>query len=103
VTAYELAAYGVPSLYLCLEEDHALSATAFEAAGMGHSLGLAAATSEDAIAQAVANLLGDPARRKEMRAAGLSTVDGEGAARVAADLARHLVERRTLTSVRSMR
>ena len=41
VTAYELAAYGVPALYLCLTEDHALSASAFEHAGMGLSLGLA--------------------------------------------------------------
>jgi len=31
-----------------------------------------------------------------MRAAGLSTVDGEGAARVAADLAQHLAERRAV-------
>ncbi len=41
VTAYELAAYGVPALYLCLTEDHAMSASAFEHAGMGLSLGLA--------------------------------------------------------------
>jgi spore coat polysaccharide biosynthesis protein SpsF len=95
VTAYELAAYGVPAIYLCLEEDHALSATAFESAGVGQSLGLASAVSDDIIAHAVSDLLNDATRRKEMRAAGLSTVDGEGAARVASDLARHLTERRT--------
>src|SRR5262249_19725396 len=39
VTAYELAAYGVPAIYLCLTPDHALSASAFEQAGMGLSLG----------------------------------------------------------------
>src|SRR5262249_41254623 len=41
VTAYELASFGVPALYLCLTEDHAQSASAFEYAGMGISLGLA--------------------------------------------------------------
>ncbi len=101
VTAYELAAYGVPALYLCLDDDHALSATAFEAAGFGQSLGIASAVSDDAIAHAVSDLLNDATRRKEMRAAGLSMVDGEGAARVAADLARHLIERRAATGIRS--
>ena len=39
VTAYELAAMGVPALYLCLTEDHAESATTFEQAGLAISLG----------------------------------------------------------------
>jgi len=101
VTAYELAAYGVPALYLCLDEDHARSAMAFEAAGMGQSLGLASAASEEEIADSALGLLNDPVRRREMRAAGLSTVDGEGAARVAADLAHHLTERRTTAARRA--
>ena len=42
VTAYELAAFGVPALYLGLTEDHVCSAGAFDAAGMGTSLGVAA-------------------------------------------------------------
>jgi spore coat polysaccharide biosynthesis protein SpsF len=97
VTAYELAAYGVPALYLCLTEDHAHSASAFEAAGIGQSLGLAESVRGEDIASASLALLNDPARRREMRAAGLATIDGEGAARVAADLAKHLVERRSAT------
>ncbi|HUO94236.1 MAG TPA: NTP transferase domain-containing protein [Rhizomicrobium sp.] len=97
VTAYELAAYGVPALYLCLDQDHVLSATAFEAAGVGHSLGLASEVSEEEIARAASDLLNDPVRRKDMRMAGLSTVDGEGAARVAADLSYQLNARRTPT------
>jgi spore coat polysaccharide biosynthesis protein SpsF len=35
VTAYELAAFGVPAIYLSLTQDHALSASAFEQDGMG--------------------------------------------------------------------
>jgi len=93
VTAYELAACGVPALYLCLTEDHAESASAFERAGMGVSLGLAERVRSQDIARAAWTLLSNPARRREMRAAGLATVDGEGAARIAADMARALGEK----------
>jgi spore coat polysaccharide biosynthesis protein SpsF len=95
VTAYELAAYGVPALYLCLTSDHALSASAFEQAGMGVSLGVAARAQDEDIARAVWALLADSARRREMRAAGLMTIDGEGASRIAGDLVVALAERRT--------
>jgi spore coat polysaccharide biosynthesis protein SpsF len=94
VTAYELAAYGVPALYLCLTDDHALSASAFEQAGMGISLGLAERAQSDDIARAVWSLLGDTSRRRDMRNAGLTTVDADGAARVASDLATQLNARR---------
>src|SRR5690606_2144175 len=39
VTAYEMAAFGVPALYLGLTADHARSASAFDKAGMGQLLG----------------------------------------------------------------
>ena len=44
---------------------------------------------------AVWALLTDSARRREMHAAGLMTVDGAGAARIAADLAQALADRRS--------
>ena len=94
VTAYELAAYGVPALYLGLTADHALSASAFERAGAGQSLGVADEARDVDIADAVVSLLSDSQRRREMRAAGLMTVDGEGAARIAADLVLALAEKR---------
>jgi spore coat polysaccharide biosynthesis protein SpsF len=94
VTAYELAAFGVPAIYLCLTSDHAASASAFEQAGMGISLGVADAVIDSTIKKTVSTLLNDPVRRREMRAAGLMTIDGQGAARVAADLAGALAERR---------
>jgi spore coat polysaccharide biosynthesis protein SpsF len=94
VTAYELAATGVPALYLCLNADHALSASAFEQAGMGLSLGLAESARDEDITGAVWALLSDSPRRREMRAAGLMTIDGEGAARIAADLAKALEAKR---------
>ncbi len=94
VTAYELASFGVPALYLCLTEDHALSASAFEYGGMGISLGVADKTSDVQIGRSVWSLLNDPARRREMRMAGLTTIGGEGASRVARDLAGALAARR---------
>jgi spore coat polysaccharide biosynthesis protein SpsF len=96
VTAYELASFGVPALYLCLTEDHALSASAFEYAGMGVSLGVAGNVSDERIAKSVWALLADATRRREMRAAGLMTMDGEGASRIAADLADTLAQKRCL-------
>ena len=101
VTAYELAAFGVPALYLCATEDHALSASAFEHAGMGISLGLAATADAAAIAKAVWALLGDAERRREMRAAGLMTIDGNAAMRIASDLAAALVQRRAVKEKRT--
>ena len=99
VTAYELAAFGVPSLYLCLSPDHALSASAFEHAGIGASLGVVESVTDEAIASSVSALLNDASRRREMRAAGLMTIDGGGPARIASDLAKALA--RTGASVRA--
>jgi spore coat polysaccharide biosynthesis protein SpsF len=90
VTAYELAAYGVPAIYLGLTDDHAASAQAFADAGMGLSLGVADQVSDGDITQAVTGLLQDGALRRQMRHVGLATMDGQGAARIAADLAQAL-------------
>ncbi|MBS0275759.1 MAG: NTP transferase domain-containing protein [Proteobacteria bacterium] len=100
VTAYELAAYGVPALYLCLNEDHALSASAFERAGMGVSLGVHDKIEDFDIASAAWALIGDNARRRDMHAAGLMTIDGGGAARIAADLSASLKQRCSTTPSR---
>jgi spore coat polysaccharide biosynthesis protein SpsF len=92
VTAYEMAAFGVPALYLGLTEDHARSAQAFDDAGMGRSLGTIEAVDDGEIAAAVTGLLHDAPRRRQMRKMALSLIDGEGAARIAADLAQVLKE-----------
>jgi len=95
VTAYELAAAGVPAVYLCLTEDHAQSASAFERAGMGLSLGVVERTAPEDVVRGVWTLLSDRTRLREMRAIGLAKIDGEGANRIAADLAHALAERHT--------
>jgi spore coat polysaccharide biosynthesis protein SpsF len=95
VTAYELAACGIPAIYLGFTEDHVISASAFTAAGMGLSLGLADSVSDADIARAVQGLLDKPAARREMRGRGLALIDGQGAARIAADLSTALAAART--------
>jgi len=97
VTAYELAAFGVPALYLAISPDHAVSASAFECAGLGICLGLGSSVEESTIAKSVWSLITDNARRREMRNAGLATIDGAGAARIAADLSAALAARRSAT------
>ena len=86
VTAYELAAHGVPAVYLGLSEDHARSASAFAEAGMGVSLGVASEVSDDDILRAVQTLMYNASARRRMHNMGLSLIDGQGAARIAADL-----------------
>jgi spore coat polysaccharide biosynthesis protein SpsF len=95
VTAYELAACGIPALYLGLTPDHVASASAFADAGMGVNLGLADKADDTEIARTVQWLLNKPAARREMRNTGLALLDGQGAARIAADLSIALSAART--------
>jgi len=95
VTAYELAACGIPAIYLALTQDHATSASAFAQAGMGLSLGVADKVGDTEILRRVEGLLNNSAARRDMRKQGLNLLDGQGAARVAADLAAALSAART--------
>ncbi len=97
VTAYELAAFGVPTLYLSLSADDARSASSFEEAGIGINLGTAAEADDKTVAKAVWDLLNDGTRRRGMHAAGLTNVDGLGTHRTAADLAAALSMRQALS------
>ena len=94
VTAYELAACGIPAIYLGLTADHVRSASAFADAGMGLNLGLADKVADTDIARFLQWLLNKPAARREMRKQGMALLDGQGASRIAADLASALTEAR---------
>ena len=87
VTAQELAASGVPALYLGISEDHVSAAEALAATGAGECLGLAKTISDASLRNAVALLIGDPARRRAMAAAGPAAIDGLAAERLAARIA----------------
>ncbi len=83
VTAYEMAALGVPAIYLAISDDHAASASAFEAAGMG----VLAQSHAAGIRDALAEILAAPTKRTAMGQTARGLIDGMGAQRIAADLA----------------
>jgi spore coat polysaccharide biosynthesis protein SpsF len=93
VTAYELAACGVPAVLLSLTDDHAESASAFAAAGIAISLGVHTGIADSAIADGLAALLADGARRAVMASRARALVDGRGAARIAAEIAAEAARR----------
>jgi spore coat polysaccharide biosynthesis protein SpsF len=99
--AIELAALGVPALYVCTTEEQALSASAFERAGMGYSLVGMSLNGEVKIAAAAGDLLADLAHRRAMSAAGRMNIDGRGALRIAARLTRLVEERSEALGVTS--
>ncbi|MFC1705297.1 cytidylyltransferase domain-containing protein [Planctomycetota bacterium] len=86
VTAYELAAAGVPAVHVCLTNDHAVSSTAFGAAGLAVALGVHDRVADDLLATTVQRLLDDPERRGVMGARARATIDGLGARRLAAKI-----------------
>jgi len=83
VTAYELAAMGVPATYLCLTEDHAESASAFVEADIAMSLGVHLDVTPEVLAQSVLFLLENDELRLQMSAQASTLVDGRGAYRIA--------------------
>ncbi len=83
VTAYELAACGVPSVLLGLTDDHVASASALKRAGAALCLGRHDAVDDETLIRTVDGLLADPARRSRMGRRAAGQVDGLGARRVA--------------------
>ena len=90
VTAYELAAVGVPGIYLCLTDDHKESASAFADEGMGLVLGLFTEVGERVLSDQVSRLLRSPEKRVEMARRCRQVVDGCGAQRIARVIAQRL-------------
>ena len=90
MSAYELAACGVPAVHLCLTEDHARSSSAFEAEGIALTAGVFGRVLPAQVADAVAHLMGNAGRRGEMGARARRLVDGRGARRVAGEIVRLL-------------
>jgi spore coat polysaccharide biosynthesis protein SpsF len=86
MTAYELAAVGVPTLLLCLSDDHLRSAAYLEQSAAAHLLGIAHAVSDGDIRRAVANLANDPTQRDRFSENARRLIDGHGAQRIAARL-----------------
>ncbi|WP_432738061.1 PseG/SpsG family protein [Maridesulfovibrio sp. FT414] len=84
MTAYELAACGIPQLLLCISEDHARSASALHQAGAAISLGKFNRVSPDEISKVLGRAINDRELRRKMsdRAAKLNI--GNGASNIGA-------------------
>jgi spore coat polysaccharide biosynthesis protein SpsF len=93
MTVYELAATGVPTIVICLTDDHALSARTLSDAGSILNLGVHARLQPAEIALAIAQLLGNPAQRRAMRELAKSDRFEEGCQRVGEEIARALESR----------
>ncbi|HEY9078886.1 cytidylyltransferase domain-containing protein [Magnetovibrio sp.] len=90
VTAAEMAAMGLPAIYLCLSDDHAQSASVFEQAKLGINLGRVTPDDASRLARTCAELLNDPSRLQDMSKTSRDTVDGRGAARIAEIIAERI-------------
>jgi spore coat polysaccharide biosynthesis protein SpsF len=93
VTAYELAAVGVPSVHLALTPEHAASSGAFGEAGIGLPLGVYGEVDNLQIAASVAGLLDDPDQAAAMGERASQLVDGLGANRIAERIAAMILAR----------
>jgi spore coat polysaccharide biosynthesis protein SpsF len=83
MTAYELAAVGVPTLLLCLSDDHFRSALALAEKSAAQVAGVIGEVTDEALDQSVARLCRDSALRETMSANSRRLVDGLGATRIA--------------------
>ncbi|MHB1041763.1 MAG: cytidylyltransferase domain-containing protein [Eubacteriales bacterium] len=82
VTAYELAAMGVPAVYMCLTEDHAVSASSFVNAGIGVSLGVYREVKSEFLAHSVLSMLVNDKLLAQMSELASNLVDGRGTGRI---------------------
>lgn len=85
-TAYEVAALGVPGLYLCLSADHAESASALQEAGCAISLGTHHQLKNCEIRDAISRLIDSCDMRQKMRTNALSKIDGKGCQRISRNI-----------------
>ncbi len=82
VTAYELAAIGLPAAYICLSEDHAESADAFVSANLGVNIGTYFDTDSERLRSLIEEALDRITSITEVPA----LIDGCGVRRVASQL-----------------
>ncbi len=90
VTAQELAASGVPAVYVCLDEDHLYSARSLTDRGVGVTLGLADDIDWFNAADTIASLMSDGEELALMAKRGPRLIDGQGADRLAELVSRQL-------------
>ncbi len=94
MTAYELAAVGVPVVLLSLTDDHALSASIFAKGGIAISLGRHDRVTMHSLSESVQSLLDNRDALERMSKLGRELVDGKGVFRIAETLVSEVNKRR---------
>ncbi|MBF0626008.1 MAG: hypothetical protein HQL82_14525 [Magnetococcales bacterium] len=82
LTKYELALTGTPSIQFSINRSHHAVNRSFAAAGAAWNLGVQADLSPESLAAALAALLADAERRRDLSRRGQELVDGRGAERI---------------------
>lgn len=93
VTAYELAAAGVPMVLISSTDSH-LGARSFAAAGMAVWLGVWPGVSEEQVARTLQRFYTDESALTTMSRASCRHIDGRGGQRIAEDVVRLATEKR---------
>lgn len=88
MTAYELAILGVPSVCLTISDDHAQSASVFLDAGLSLVFPSSVSNEPGFLSNQLQRLMNDPMTVQQMSKLALEMVDGGGAARISAMLAK---------------
>ncbi len=90
VTAYELAAVGVPAILLSLSKDHERSVQALVDAQIVESIGLYLKVPVNLISKSVGYLLNDQRKRKSMTKRAINLMIGQGSKRVSEIIAQNI-------------
>lgn len=90
VTAYELAAMGVPAVYFCLTDDHVESASTLDKMGIGINLGLHEDAKVKTLSTVINRLIADIDYYRAMKARTQILIDGCGVYRIARHIGQKL-------------
>ena len=90
MTAYELSAMQVPSIYMCMTSDHAESCSSFVESGIARSLGTINEITVDSTRRLIEELLYNDKLRLQMSKMCQGIVDGRGVSRICTAIADEL-------------
>jgi len=83
VSAYELAAVGVPAIHLCLSRDHERSSKSFVREGIAVCMGQYGDVDCKRLARSVEELILSPEKRRTMERSAFRLIDGNGVYHIA--------------------
>jgi UDP-2,4-diacetamido-2,4,6-trideoxy-beta-L-altropyranose hydrolase len=89
MTAYELAAMGVPAVYLCISPDHLKSAESFIKSRLAYYAWPSSGIESDDFLKALTACIGNNYLKKQMRQQTPGIIDGLGAKRIAVRIMMH--------------